>query len=368
MIATEPLAERHLRLPPLRPARLRLLAADAGRPDPRRRLPRLGAPGRVHDRRGDDARRSRARSKSFVADLVGRPLRVDYRWAGLFGLVLDFLPVVGRVPGEERVWVAGGYSGHGNVLGLLCGELVARGDARARGARARPVRSGAAALALVRSRRGRLSSVWKSENALPSVSLQRANQPIPRDRLLLVGRAAGARRPSRASRRCRRSPCRRSGRCRPRRTGRSRRRAPRPRVIRYTNGSVHAAERPAEHAAPEALRPIDVGRGQLEVHDGCHGRSLPGRIARSRLPIEGGLEMSVIVTLRRARRPAGDGAHRRGRIPRRLQAIVEAAKSHGLIAHRFYGSGGQDHGDRRVAGRGELPAVLRGARSRRSGR
>jgi gamma-glutamylputrescine oxidase len=63
--------------------------------------------------------------ESFVADLVGRPLRVDYRWAGLFGLVMDFLPVVGRVPGETKVWVAGGYSGHGNVLGLLCGDLVA---------------------------------------------------------------------------------------------------------------------------------------------------------------------------------------------------------------------------------------------------
>ena len=60
-----------------------------------------------------------------MAQLVGRSLRVDYRWAGLFGLVMDFLPVAGRVPGEEGVWVAGGYSGHGNVLGLLCGELVA---------------------------------------------------------------------------------------------------------------------------------------------------------------------------------------------------------------------------------------------------
>jgi glycine/D-amino acid oxidase-like deaminating enzyme len=29
------------------------------------------------------------------------------------------------VPGDERLWVAGGYSGHGNVLGFLCGELVA---------------------------------------------------------------------------------------------------------------------------------------------------------------------------------------------------------------------------------------------------
>jgi glycine/D-amino acid oxidase-like deaminating enzyme len=63
--------------------------------------------------------------ETFVARLVGRPLRVDYRWAGLFGLVLDFLPVVGRVPGDERTWVAGGYSGHGNVLGFLCGALVA---------------------------------------------------------------------------------------------------------------------------------------------------------------------------------------------------------------------------------------------------
>jgi glycine/D-amino acid oxidase-like deaminating enzyme len=64
--------------------------------------------------------------ESFVNDLVGRPLRVDYRWAGIFGLVLDFLPVVGPVPGLERTWVAGGYSGHGNVLGFACGRLVAR--------------------------------------------------------------------------------------------------------------------------------------------------------------------------------------------------------------------------------------------------
>lgn len=63
---------------------------------------------------------------AFVDDLIGRPLRVDYRWAGIFGLVLDFLPVVGRVPGSDRVWVAGGYSGHGNVLGFACGRLAAR--------------------------------------------------------------------------------------------------------------------------------------------------------------------------------------------------------------------------------------------------
>jgi glycine/D-amino acid oxidase-like deaminating enzyme len=64
--------------------------------------------------------------EEFVASLAGRSLRVDYRWAGIFGLVFDFLPVVGRVPGVEGAWMAGGYSGHGNVLGFACGRLVAR--------------------------------------------------------------------------------------------------------------------------------------------------------------------------------------------------------------------------------------------------
>ena len=64
--------------------------------------------------------------EEFTAGLVGRPLRVDHRWAGIFGMVLDFLPVVGRVPGRDDLWVAGGYSGHGNVLGFACGRLVAR--------------------------------------------------------------------------------------------------------------------------------------------------------------------------------------------------------------------------------------------------
>jgi len=62
---------------------------------------------------------------AFVTDLVGHPVEITHRWAGIFGLVLDFLPVVGRVPETDRVWVAGGYSGHGNVLGFMCGDLVA---------------------------------------------------------------------------------------------------------------------------------------------------------------------------------------------------------------------------------------------------
>ncbi len=63
--------------------------------------------------------------EAFVQSIAGRKLRVDYRWAGIFGTVMDFLPVVGRVPGLDGVWVAGGYSGHGNVLGFACGQLAA---------------------------------------------------------------------------------------------------------------------------------------------------------------------------------------------------------------------------------------------------
>lgn len=62
----------------------------------------------------------------FVEELLGRKPAVTHRWAGVFGLVPDLMPVVGRVPGRNGLWTAGGYSGHGNVLGLMCGELLAK--------------------------------------------------------------------------------------------------------------------------------------------------------------------------------------------------------------------------------------------------
>jgi glycine/D-amino acid oxidase-like deaminating enzyme len=64
--------------------------------------------------------------ESFLHELAGEEVAVTHRWAGIFGLTQDLLPLVGPVPGHDgRVWVAGGYSGHGNVLGFACGELVA---------------------------------------------------------------------------------------------------------------------------------------------------------------------------------------------------------------------------------------------------
>jgi glycine/D-amino acid oxidase-like deaminating enzyme len=64
--------------------------------------------------------------ESFAAELIGEPPSITHRWAGLFGQTADELPLAGRMPGHDNVWVAAGYSGHGNVLGFACGELVAQ--------------------------------------------------------------------------------------------------------------------------------------------------------------------------------------------------------------------------------------------------
>ncbi|MDP9286406.1 MAG: FAD-binding oxidoreductase [Actinomycetota bacterium] len=67
-----------------------------------------------------------ARLDALVERLVGYRPAVSDRWAGIWGTTPDLVPLVGPVPDRERVWVAGGYSGHGNALGLACGDLVAR--------------------------------------------------------------------------------------------------------------------------------------------------------------------------------------------------------------------------------------------------
>ena len=64
--------------------------------------------------------------ESLLLDLVGYQPAVTHRWSGIFGTSPDDLPLVGTVPGREGVWVSGGYSGHGNVLGLASGDLVAK--------------------------------------------------------------------------------------------------------------------------------------------------------------------------------------------------------------------------------------------------
>jgi glycine/D-amino acid oxidase-like deaminating enzyme len=67
-----------------------------------------------------------SRLDELLEQLVGNRPAVTDRWAGIWGTTPDRIPLAGPVAGRTGVWVAGGYSGHGNVLGLACGDLVAR--------------------------------------------------------------------------------------------------------------------------------------------------------------------------------------------------------------------------------------------------
>jgi gamma-glutamylputrescine oxidase len=62
----------------------------------------------------------------LIRELVGRVPAITHRWSGIFGMSPDELPLVGPVPGHDGVWTSRGYSGHGNVLGLACGDLVGK--------------------------------------------------------------------------------------------------------------------------------------------------------------------------------------------------------------------------------------------------
>jgi len=64
--------------------------------------------------------------EEFVRVLAGYLPAITHRWSGIYGMSPDHRPLVGAVPDRPGVWVARGYSGHGNVLGLASGELIAK--------------------------------------------------------------------------------------------------------------------------------------------------------------------------------------------------------------------------------------------------
>ncbi len=120
-----PSPERSVRLPPLRSARLRILAAARGWPDHGGWLPRRRHDHRVHCGRSDHAN-DPGRARRLPRPNRWPPAHVTHRWAGIFGLVLDFFRSSARLRHQPGAWVCGGYSGHGNVLGFMCGDLVAK--------------------------------------------------------------------------------------------------------------------------------------------------------------------------------------------------------------------------------------------------
>ena len=58
----------------------------------------------------------------YLAEDLGVETPITHRWVGTVGYTDDGLPVVGEADG---VYYAGGYSGHGNVLGYLAGRQLA---------------------------------------------------------------------------------------------------------------------------------------------------------------------------------------------------------------------------------------------------
>jgi glycine/D-amino acid oxidase-like deaminating enzyme len=62
------------------------------------------------------------RLERYLADELDVHAPITHRWVGTVGYSDDLLPVVGE---HDGIHVAGGYSGHGNVLGYLAGRRLA---------------------------------------------------------------------------------------------------------------------------------------------------------------------------------------------------------------------------------------------------
>jgi gamma-glutamylputrescine oxidase len=72
-----------------------------------------GAPGEI----------VQARLEQFLRERIGVRAPVTHRWAACVGFTPTGLPLLEEV--RDGVWVAGGYSGTGNVIGALCGRAAA---------------------------------------------------------------------------------------------------------------------------------------------------------------------------------------------------------------------------------------------------
>jgi gamma-glutamylputrescine oxidase len=124
MVATEPLPERLVDCPVYarwgyeyfqQPPDGRLLAGG---------FSDLDGAGSYTDRYEGDPR-VWDRIERYVGEQLGVSAPVTHRWVGIVGYTDDLLPFVGEVPGHPGLYAAGGYSGHGNVLGYVAGKRIA---------------------------------------------------------------------------------------------------------------------------------------------------------------------------------------------------------------------------------------------------
>jgi glycine/D-amino acid oxidase-like deaminating enzyme len=62
---------------------------------------------------------------SFVHETLNLPqVKITNRWAGIMGFTADSLPLIGRLPGLQNCFIAGGYTGHGNAFAIHGSKLV----------------------------------------------------------------------------------------------------------------------------------------------------------------------------------------------------------------------------------------------------
>jgi hypothetical protein len=50
--------------------------------------------------------------------------KVAYRWSGIMGFTKDQLPIIGSVPGMEKLLISAGYSGHGLGFSFIAGRMI----------------------------------------------------------------------------------------------------------------------------------------------------------------------------------------------------------------------------------------------------
>jgi gamma-glutamylputrescine oxidase len=75
--------------------------------------------------RPDGSPRIWERIERYLREEIGVVAPVTHRWTGTVGYGEERRPFVGPVPDRPSLYVAGGYSGTGNVPGFLAGQEIA---------------------------------------------------------------------------------------------------------------------------------------------------------------------------------------------------------------------------------------------------
>jgi glycine/D-amino acid oxidase-like deaminating enzyme len=75
-------------------------------------------------REGEPGEKVQGLIEDFLRNTLGVTEPITHRWAATVGYTPDGLPLLEQV--DPGVWVCGGYSGTGNVIGAICGRACAQ--------------------------------------------------------------------------------------------------------------------------------------------------------------------------------------------------------------------------------------------------